>query len=283
MNLKNDYENETENLQKLQGDNLTQQRSPLIYENERIDEINKDLRLIQKKNGLTFGTDAYLLYAFAREQKKSVAADFGSGTGICALLNSASGKFRKIYAVEVQKDFANLIERNIDLNKETLKSEMQVINKDLRDLRYEDFSCELDVVFTNPPYMKNDSGKANIHEEKNIARHEIFGSIFDFCKIASKRLKFGGVFYCVYRPDRLSDLMYAMKENNLEPKRLCMVHSDTNTQPSMVLIEGKKGASSSMEVTAPLIVYENSEDKTSARKYTKRMQMIYDTGTFFKE
>ena len=35
-----------------------------IYENERINEINENLRLIEKKDSLTFGTDAYLLSAF---------------------------------------------------------------------------------------------------------------------------------------------------------------------------------------------------------------------------
>jgi hypothetical protein len=36
----------------------------MIENNERINEINDNLKLIEKKNGLTFGTDAYLLSAF---------------------------------------------------------------------------------------------------------------------------------------------------------------------------------------------------------------------------
>ena len=36
----------------------------ILKENERINEINENLRLIEDKNSLTFGTDAYLLSAF---------------------------------------------------------------------------------------------------------------------------------------------------------------------------------------------------------------------------
>ena len=32
-----------------------------LFENERINEINENLKLIEKKDSLTFGTDAYLL------------------------------------------------------------------------------------------------------------------------------------------------------------------------------------------------------------------------------
>ena len=44
---------------------------PALYPDERIDEVNEQLRLIQKKNGLTFGTDAYLLAAFIRPQSSA--------------------------------------------------------------------------------------------------------------------------------------------------------------------------------------------------------------------
>jgi tRNA1(Val) A37 N6-methylase TrmN6 len=46
---------------------------------ERLDEINANLKLIQRKNGLTFGTDAYILSAFAKSSPRGKAADFGCG------------------------------------------------------------------------------------------------------------------------------------------------------------------------------------------------------------
>ena len=45
----------------------------MIYEDERLDEINDSLKLIQKKDGLTFGTDAFLLYAYLRKKRRACA------------------------------------------------------------------------------------------------------------------------------------------------------------------------------------------------------------------
>ena len=54
-------------------------------EYERLDEINEDLKLIQRKGGLTFGTDAYLLSAFVKKNTSGSCADFGCGTGVISL------------------------------------------------------------------------------------------------------------------------------------------------------------------------------------------------------
>ena len=37
-----------------------------LFEDERLDEVNEKITLIQKKDGLTFGTDAFLLAAFIK-------------------------------------------------------------------------------------------------------------------------------------------------------------------------------------------------------------------------
>lgn len=243
----------------------------VIYdaETERVDKINEDITLIQKKRGLTFGTDAYLLSAFAKASKYGSAADLGSGTGVIALLCATKGKYKKVYAVEVQREFAELIERNVELNSQCDK--ITVINADVRDLSQRDTCGEVDFVLMNPPYMKNNSGLANEHDEKNIARREVLGTIYDFCKTASNILKSGGGLFAVHRPERLIDLTDAMRCAGVEPKKIVFIHPDAKSEPSLVLVEGKKGAASSLIVTRPLIVY-----KDGTREYTEDMQRIYD-------
>ncbi|MBR4933887.1 MAG: methyltransferase [Clostridia bacterium] len=243
----------------------------VIYdaETERVDKINEDITLIQKKRGLTFGTDAYLLSAFAKASKYGSAADLGSGTGVIALLCATKGKYKKVYAVEVQREFASLIERNVALNSQC--DNITVINADVRDLSQRDTCGEVDCVLMNPPYMKNNSGLANEHDEKNIARREVLGTIYDFCKTASNILKSGGGLFAVHRPERLIDLTDAMRCAGVEPKKIVFIHPDAESEPSLVLVEGKKGAASSLIVTRPLIVY-----KDGTREYTEDMQRIYD-------
>ena len=214
--------------------------SELLKFDESLIEVNENIKLIQKKNGLTFGTDAFLLASFMKAQKNSLAVELGGGTGIISLLCASREKFKRIYCIEIQEDFANVIRRNAELN--SLSEKVLPVNADVRRIRSIDIGCEVDAVFSNPPYMKIDSGKRNEHDEKFIARHEVCGDIGDFCAAAKRLLKHGGNFYCVWRPDRLIDLICAMRENNLEPKEMCFVHASTTSTPSMVLVRAKKGA-----------------------------------------
>ena len=53
----------------------------ILQPGERLDEINEQLRLIQRENGLTFGTDAYLLAAFCRRKGAHVPPISGAAQG----------------------------------------------------------------------------------------------------------------------------------------------------------------------------------------------------------
>lgn len=240
---------------------------------ERLDKVNESLRLLQKKDGLTFGTDAYLLAAYMHANTGGSAVELGGGTGIISLLVASRKRFDKISVVEIQDVYAEIINRNIALN--GMEEKLDVVCKDVRDLKPADFGKEVDAVFSNPPYMKTECGKRNECEGKYIARHEVFGGIDDFCAAAYRLLKFGGRFYVVYRPDRLIDLIDALRRNKLEPKKMTFVQGDTKTAPSMVLIEAKKGASSSLTLTRSLVMY-----KDDSREMSEDASKIYESCSF---
>lgn len=242
-----------------------------IYEDENIIEINEGLSLIEKKDGLTFGTDAYLLSCYVRRRPRARAADLGSGTGVIPLLMLSRNKVDSVCAVELQPDFADLVQRNAERN--GLEGRLSVCCADVRDLTEDSLGGTVDVAVSNPPYMKT-SGKANESGRKNIARHEVAGGIADFCAAAGRILKHGGLFYTVYRADRLCELVSALRAAKLEPKRMTFVHSRTELPPCLVLCESKKGAASGMYVTPPLIMY------SSGTEYTETLKKIYETGEF---
>ena len=244
----------------------------MIYENERLDEVNDALSLIQRTDGLTFGTDALLLAGYVATHG-AVGAELGGGSGIISMLLLTRGKLSRVTSYEVQEYYASLIERNAEYNK--LSDILHAVQADVRDLRATEV-C--DVVFTNPPYMKANAGKNNERDEKAIARHELCGTIADFCRAARKLLKYGGAFYAVYRPDRLTDLIAAMREEGLEPKRMTFVHADTESEASMVLVEAKRGGKSGMHLTPPLIIYKDASHK----EYSDDMKYIMENGSFPK-
>ncbi len=252
-------------------------KSEIIFnDDERLDVVNEKITLIQKKNGLTFGTDAFLLASYIKKSTRARAAELGCGTGIVSLLCAARQKLNKIYAFEVQESFYDLTKRNVSNN--LFEDTVTVRHGDVRQLSLADTDGELDIVFSNPPYMKKDSGKRNAADEKYIARHEVMGDISDFCACASRLLKFGGKFYIVWRPDRICDLMRALSENSLETKQMTFVHADVDSEPSILLLCATKGGRPSAKITAPLILHDSS--CSGKRELSDKAQRIYDTMSF---
>ena len=244
-----------------------------MHTSERIDVVNDSIRLIQRSDGLTFGTDALLLAAYVRGSAGSRAIEFGTGSGIVSLLCATRKKAAHILAVEVQSEFAELAERNVSENR--LSEIIRVVCADVRDL--EAYGGDgADLLFTNPPYMTVSGGYPNTADVKNIARHEVIGTIDDFCAAASKKLRYGGHFYCVYRPDRAVDLFCAMRKAKIEPKRLTAVLADASSAPSMILVEGKLGAAPSLVTTPPLILYTDATHTA----YSEDMNYVLSHGCF---
>ena len=243
----------------------------LLEDDEHIDEVNYRVRLIQKTKGLHFGTDALLLAAYMPTRPKAKAIEIGGGSGIISLLCLAKEKFACVDCVEIQPSYAQLIEKNIRLNR--MEDRMHAHCADIREYVSDtSLHSTADIVFANPPYMHT-GGAANRENEKNIARHEIHGSITDFCRAAHLLLRYGGKFYCVYRPDRMIDLLCAMRENKLEPKRITFVHATKDSTPSMLLVEAISGGKSGLRVTRPLILYRDGE-----QNYTTDMETVMNGG-----
>ena len=73
----------------------------------------------------------------------------------------------------------------------------------------------------------------------------------------------------VLRPERLSDLFYLLKKNNLEPKELTLVQTYQDSKPKLVLVKATKNAKSFLNVEEPLIIYNKDGS------YTDEILQIY--------
>ena len=61
---------------------------------------------------------------------------------------------------------------------------------------------------------------------------------------------------------------------------MTFVHADAATPPSMVLVEAKKGASPSLILTKPLILYTAPAKGAEPRVYTEDAERIYENCSF---
>ena len=127
-----------------------------------------------------------------------------------------------------------------------------------------------DVIVTNPPYKKENTGIVNEEEKKLISRHEVLAKLEDYIKISNKLLKDKGEFYMVHRPERLVDILSLMRKYKIEPKILKFVSPNKNKEPNLILIKGIKNANSFLRVEKTLYVY--NEDG----KYTNEILKIYN-------
>ena len=240
------------------------------------EKINENITLRQNEGSLAYGTDAYLLYAYLRRQTKERACEFGAGSGVISLLASSKGKFSHITAFEIQENIAQIAMQNVETN--GFSEKMEVVCKDIREAETI-YNGAFGVVFSNPPYMTANSGKLGKNDADRASRHELNGGIDDFAKSASRLLKYGGLFYAVYRPDRLAELLCACKINGLEPKRMTLVYPTENHVPCLVLLEAKKNGAPGIFVTKPLMIYQSGKPQTN-ENYTDDMKYIYENGAF---
>lgn len=241
-----------------------------LKENERIDDLEfKNLKIIQNAKGFCFGIDAVLLSDFAKNIKKNAKVlDLGTGTGIISILLCGKTNLEKIVGVEVQKEVANMAKRSSKLN--NLENKFEIINENIINLDNIYERNFFDVIVTNPPYKKENTGIVNEEEKKLISRHEVLAKLEDYIKISNKLLKDKGEFYMVHRPERLVDIIAYMRQYKIEPKEIRFVCSHEKEPPKLVLIKGVKNAKPFLKFKEDLYIYNDDGS------YTDEIYEIYN-------
>ncbi len=221
-----------------------------------------------------FGTDAVLLADFASPRVKDIACDLGTGCGIIPLLWCRSNTPNKITAVDIQEDAIALVKESIAYN--SLAGRIIPICADLRTLS-SDMSGQFTLVTMNPPYKRLTGGLISPDSGRAIARHEVKCNLDDIVRAAYRLLKPSGRLCMCHRPERLGDLICAMRAGGIEPKRLRIVCTRNGSAPSLILCEGRKGGNTGMTVDTPLII-ENDNGG-----YSAEMRKIYAEFTALEE
>ncbi len=239
----------------------------LILENETVDDLQNGYRIIQKSHSFRFGVDAVLLADFANIKHEHSVIDLGTGTGIIPILIYARKKPLEITAVEIQQDMAEMALRSIKLN--GLDKSIKVLCMDLKDTPKLLGKAKYDCVVTNPPYVKKECGINNPSESKAIARFEIMCSLEEVLMTSRELLKPGGKFFMVHRTDRLADIIFEMRSNGIEPKRIRFVHPSIGKRPNLLLIEGARGGNKELKFMDPLYIHDEKGE------YTEEIHRIY--------
>lgn len=212
------------------------------------------VRILQKKKGYRFSVDAPLLADFVRTRPEDEALELGTGSGVISLLLSVKA-FRRITALEIQPDLADLARRNVELN--GLGGRITIVEADLRT--YEP-GRTFDLIFSNPPYIRKAAGFLSVSAEKSAAKHELHGTIGEILGKTAALLAPTGRACFVYPEKRRADFMAATGGSGLAVLRLRFVHPREGEPPNLFLIElghaaAAKAEGGAVELLPPLILF----------------------------
>jgi len=213
----------------------------------------RDLKLYQNKNGYRFSVDPLLLHSFVNVRYAREIIDLGAGSGIIGLLLARKYAGANVQLVELQKSLYRLAKRNILLN--GLENRVGVLLTDIKQISTVVPPLSYDLAVSNPPFRKPASGRINTAEEKAVARHEIKLKLPELAESASYLLKTRGRFFMIFHPERILEVVDALRRWRLEPKRIRFVHNDTDSGSKIVLVEAVKEGRAGVKIEKPLFIY----------------------------
>lgn len=213
-----------------------------------------------------FGTDAVLLADFAAPQAGEAAADLGCGGGIIPLLWCRQREVGPILGLELQGEACRLAHRSAE--ESGVLDRLEILEGDLRQIRTLGRSGQYRVVTCNPPYRRGNDGLHAPDPARAAARHELTCTMQEVAMAAAYLLSTGGRFCLCQRPERLCDVMLALRQAELEPKKLRFVCQRAGDEPWLFLLEGRRGGRPGLRVLPTLYL---EEDGRSSRE----MEAIY--------
>lgn len=236
----------------------------MIGPDETLDVLcGEKLQLIQKKKGYRFSIDSLFLANFVRLRKHERLLDVGTGCGIIPIYLSIMGCDNPLVGIELQEELFNLAVRNQVLNS---CGNVQFVQGDVKSFR---FPHGFHAVVSNPPYIRENTGRKSPTVGRLLARHESLIKMSDLFDIASSvLLGKKGRLYIIYPVSRLAEVLAESRAKGLEPRRLRFIHSREGDGARLFLLECMREGGVDVTVEKPLYVF-------TGNGYTEEVQAYY--------
>ncbi|MBE7414938.1 MAG: methyltransferase [Deltaproteobacteria bacterium] len=214
---------------------------PLISEDETLEKLGPYF-FVQRKAGQRLTGDSVELAEFAIPDlnKNDRIIDLGTGTGAIPLMLAWKSGAGKITGVEIDREAARTAMKNVEAN--GLAGRVDIINRDLRELRECFPEGAFTAVVSNPPYGKAGAGRISPKTERAAARAGLHGGLSDLISISAYLTgRKGRVFY-VFPAARIAEMLVELGKAGFRPVRIRFLGGKTGRAPKLFLIEaGKEG------------------------------------------
>lgn len=230
---------------------------------EKIEDLQcGGLGLIQSCSEYRFTTDAVLLANFCKDMRGKTCVEFCAGSGVISILLAYKKHPKRIVAVELQPQLADMMSRSVQLN--GLEGVIDVHNTDIKLAHT--FVQNADVVVCNPPYRRVGSGEQQLAPNLALCRHEIAATLEDVIYCASQVLNNRGSMYLVHQASRLCEIVTLASKYGIAVKEILPVSPSPGKQPNVVLVRGVKAGGSDCVLYAPMHVTDADGNYTPQAK-----------------
>ena len=202
---------------------------------ESLETVNKEIEI--EDIGLKITEDSLILAKVIQKKindmknfKTGIVLEIGAGQGIISILLSETENIR-IFAIEIQEKIYGYLLENIKRN--SLENKIFPVNKDIKEVE-----GEYDIIFSNPPYKKMDSGKLSQKEEELISKYEKKLTLEEVFSNIRRLLKNNGHFFVIVPDDRLNDVFSKVYSNNMN---IVFLQINEYKRKKLIVVHGKKG------------------------------------------
>ncbi len=228
-------------------------------------------KFYKSKDAFPIGTDSVLLSSFCSAAGALKCCDLGSGSGVLGILLALRYDKLSVDGIEISEKATEVSRLNAELN--GISDRYSAICGDIRDCREILTAGSYDVTVSNPPYYAGGSGKLSAGDAA-FMRGEVLIDLEALISAAAYVTRYGGKFFIVHKPERAAELIYLLSSSGLEPKRIRMVQNAPDSQPSLILIESRRGGKPGVTFEKPLIMTapDGGESDEIKAIYHRRME-----------
>lgn len=211
-----------------------------------------NLVISQPEKGYRFSVDALLLAEFTNTTGCETVLEIGAGSGVVSLILARLNPAIFITAIEIQAAMFSHLARNIEFNE--VSQRIKPLYGDIMSYKAFFAAGSFDLVVSNPPFRKPDTGRLCPDPSEAIARHELTLDMEGLVMAARYCLKPGGRFSLIYAAERIVSLLACLVQNRLEPKRIQPIYPSKDANARMILVEAVKDAKEGGRLLAPLVL-----------------------------
>ncbi len=195
MNSSGDWKRPRETMDHPEGQRPRDMAALQPAPDETLNRLAGAWRVFQLRRGHRFATDdvltAWTAVNALPEARRLL--DLGAGTGSVGLMTLMHmAPTARLVSVELQPRSVALIHKTLALNQ--IADRVEVRAGDLRDPTLFSPGETFDLITANPPYLEPGTVRRSPYEHRALARLELNGDIFDYCRVAARHLSPDGVF-----------------------------------------------------------------------------------------